>query len=158
MIANTETIFCKVVILGELEVGKTSIINRYTQNTFQETTLTTVGASFASKTIIFEEYLKTIKFEIWDTAGQEKYRSLTKIFYKDASVAILVYDICRKQSFEDIKNFWYGQLKEQAPKKLSKIFVLIKISFKLSQSLQINLIYMSKKKLRRIKQELLPKK
>ena len=52
----------------------------------------------------FDEFNgKTIKFEIWDTAGQEKYRALTKIFYKDAGVAILVYDISRKESFEEIK-------------------------------------------------------
>ena len=80
--------------------------------------MSTTGATFAAKTMYFPNHDKNVKFEIWDTAGQEKYRSLTKIFYKDASVAILVYDICRKQSFEDIKNFWYGQLKEQAPKKL----------------------------------------
>ncbi len=56
---------------------------------------------------------------IWDTAGQERYRSITKIFYKDANVAILAYDIARKESFEEIKNYWYQQLKENAPKKIS---------------------------------------
>lgn len=102
-------------------MGKTSVISRYINNTFQSNNMSTTGATFAAKTMYFENHDKNIKFEIWDTAGQEKYRSLTKIFYKDASVAILVYDICRKQSFEDIKNFWYGQLKEQAPKKLSNL-------------------------------------
>ena len=58
---------------------------------------------------------KCVKFEIWDTAGQEKYRSLTKIFYKDARIAILVYDITRKDSFEELKNYWYAQLKESSP-------------------------------------------
>ncbi len=66
--------------------------------------------------------------KIWDTAGQEKYRALTKIFYKDASVAILVYDITRKQSFDEIKNYWYGQLKEHAPKKLSKFYTYLNFS------------------------------
>lgn len=57
--------------------------------------------------------------KIWDTAGQEKYRSLTKIFYKDASVAIMVYDITRKDSFEEIKKYWVNQLNENASKKIS---------------------------------------
>lgn len=82
--------------------------------------MSTTGASFAAKTMAFDRFDKNLKFEIWDTAGQEKYRSLTKIFYKDASVAIMVYDITRKESFEEIKNYWYGQLREHAPKKLSK--------------------------------------
>jgi Ras-related protein Rab-2A len=65
--------------------------------------------------------------KIWDTAGQEKYRSLTKIFYKgirkiilDAQVAILVYDITRKTTFEEVKNFWIHQVKENANKKIRK--------------------------------------
>ncbi len=62
--------------------------------------------------------------KIWDTAGQEKYRSIIKIFYKDANVAILVYDICRRESFEEIKNYWYQQLTENAPKKISNCYYL----------------------------------
>jgi small GTP-binding protein len=112
-----------VSYISKLGVGKTSIISRYINNTFQSNNMSTTGATFAAKTMYFDNHDKNVKFEIWDTAGQEKYRSLTKIFYKDASVAILVYDICRKQSFEDIKNFWLGQLKEQAPKKLSKFYI-----------------------------------
>ena len=69
----------------------------------------------------FDEYEgKSIKFEIWDTAGQEKYRSLTKIFYKDAGAAILVYDITRKESFEEIQKYWINQIKDFAPKNISK--------------------------------------
>ena len=62
----------------------------------------------------------TVGLTIWDTAGQEKYRSIIKIFYKDANVAILVYDISRRESFEEIKNYWYGQVKDNALKKTSK--------------------------------------
>ena len=116
---------CKVVLLGESGVGKTSIISRFINNTFEENLVTTTGASYAGKTMTFDEYNgKTIKFEIWDTAGQEKYRSLTKIFYKDAAVAILVYDITRKDSFNEIKNYWYNQLKDFAPKNISKKYIL----------------------------------
>eukprot|EP00340_Litonotus_pictus_P001207 CAMPEP_0170520132 /NCGR_PEP_ID=MMETSP0209-20121228/5372_1 /TAXON_ID=665100 ORGANISM="Litonotus pictus, Strain P1" /NCGR_SAMPLE_ID=MMETSP0209 /ASSEMBLY_ACC=CAM_ASM_000301 /LENGTH=165 /DNA_ID=CAMNT_0010806249 /DNA_START=120 /DNA_END=617 /DNA_ORIENTATION=+ len=64
----------------------------------------------------FDQYEKNMKFDIWDTAGQEKFRSLTKIFYKETSVAVLVYDITRKDSFEEVKNYWYNQIKEHSPK------------------------------------------
>ena len=112
---------CKVVLLGESGVGKTCIIARFINNTFEENLISTTGASYAGKTMTFDEYEgKSIKFEIWDTAGQEKYRSLTKIFYKDAGAAILVYDITRKESFEEIQKYWINQIKDFAPKKISK--------------------------------------
>ena len=59
----------------------------------------------------YKELGKNLLLDIWDTAGQEKYRALTKFFYKDAAVCILVYDITSKESFENLKNFWYSQLK-----------------------------------------------
>ena len=112
---------CKVVLLGESGVGKTCIISRYTNNTFEENIMSTTGASYCGKAMTFDEYGgKTIKFEIWDTAGQEKYRALTKIFYKDAAVAILVYDITRRKSFDEIKNYWYNQIKESGKANISK--------------------------------------
>ena len=106
---------CKVVLLGETSVGKTSIISRYVNDTFETNSLTTTGASYAYKTIHLKQYNKSIKFEIWDTAGQERYRSLTKIFYKNASVAILCYDITKKGSFDEIKNYWFNQVKNNSP-------------------------------------------
>ena len=51
---------------------------------------------------------RTVKFEIWDTAGQEKYRSINKIFYKDASIVIMVYDITKRNTYEEIKNYWHN--------------------------------------------------
>ena len=112
---------CKVVLLGESGVGKTCIIARFINNTFEENLISTTGASYAGKTMTFDEYNgKSIRFEIWDTAGQEKYRSLTKIFYKDAGAAILVYDITRKESYEEIQKYWYNQIKDHAPKNISK--------------------------------------
>ena len=111
---NTKSV--KAVLLGESGVGKTCIIARFINNTFENNIMSTTGASYAGKTLAFEEFGgQCIKFEIWDTAGQEKYRSLTKIFYKDAAVAILVYDITRKESYEELKTYWYNQLKECSP-------------------------------------------
>ena len=106
---------CKVVLLGERSVGKTSIISRYVNNSFETNSLTTTGASYAYKIINLEQYNKSIKFEIWDTAGQERYRALTKIFYKNASVAILCYDITKKVTFDEIKNYWFNQVKDNSP-------------------------------------------
>lgn len=115
---NEENNTCKVVLLGESGVGKTCIIGRYVNDVFDENSISTSGASYAGKVMNFEEYDKTIKFEIWDTAGQERYRSLTKIFYKDAAAAILVYDITRRESYEEVKNYWYNQIVEYASKNI----------------------------------------
>jgi Ras-related protein Rab-5C len=105
---------CKVVLLGEAGVGKTSIISRYVNNTFSDVLMSTTGASFAIKKLEIDPEHK-IKFQIWDTAGQERFRSLAKIFYQNAAVAVLVYDITRRESFEKLKEFWIKELKENAP-------------------------------------------
>jgi len=112
---NDSPIQVKVVLLGETGVGKTSIIARFINNSFEEEVISTKGANFSSKTIIFKECKnKSLQFDLWDTAGQEQYRSLTMIFYKDAKIAILVYDITRKETFEEIKKYWYKQIKENS--------------------------------------------
>ena len=111
---------CKVVLIGESGVGKTSIISRYISNTFKSQLMSTPGAKFVTKNVIMEDEKQSIKFEIWDTAGQERYRSLAKVFYKNASVCVLVYDITRKSSFEELKNYWIKELKENSPKNISK--------------------------------------
>ena len=104
-----EPISVKVVLLGESGVGKTSIISQFTSNTFNPRCATSVSAQFISKKVEFPEYHKTIKFDIWDTVGQEKYRSLAKIFYKDAKIIIFVYDITTEFSFKALKDFWYKE-------------------------------------------------
>ena len=113
--SEEKAITCKVVLIGKSSVGKTSIINRYTTNTFKDFLMTTPGANFINKKVDFPKNKKTLNFEIWDTAGQERYRSLAKVFYKNASVCILVYDITQKASFDDIKNYWIPELNENAP-------------------------------------------
>ena len=120
MAENEEFITCKVVLLGESGVGKTSIIQRYTNNSFNPAISTTSGANFISKIINFPEENQTIKFEIWDTAGQEKFRSVTKIFYKNASICVLVYDITRRETFEELENFWVEEVKNTAEPDICK--------------------------------------
>ena len=104
----------KVVLVGESGVGKTSIITQFIDQTFQEDQQSTTGGTFSTKSVICDNG-KTLKFEIWDTAGQERYRALTKMFYKDANAAVLVYDITRKDSFEELQTYWAEQIKDSSP-------------------------------------------
>ena len=101
----------KVVLLGESGVGKTCIITQFTEHTFDQNFLSSLSAQFVSKTIEYIDFGKAIKFDIWDTVGQERFRSMAKIFYKDAKVIILVYDITSLKSFEALQNFWYPEIK-----------------------------------------------
>ena len=107
----------KVVLVEESGVGKTSIITQFIDQTFQEDQQSTTGGTFSTKSVICEGG-KILKFEIWDTAGQEKYRSLTTMFYKDANAAVMVYDVTRKESFDEIKNYWSNQIKENSPENI----------------------------------------
>ena len=111
-----KTIILKVVLIGETSVGKSSIINRFIKNQFYKNFSPTMSGTCVTKEIFYEQYNKILKYEIWDTAGQEKYRSLTKMFYKDASIVILVFDITRKDTFEEIRDFWVKQVKENSNK------------------------------------------
>ena len=105
----------KVVLVGESGVGKTSITTYFMTNSFDDKLLATTAASFAQKSITIQEIGKSLQFNIWDTAGQEIYRSLAKLFYTDTKAAILVYDITNKKSFEEIKKYWYNEVKEKSP-------------------------------------------
>ena len=108
----------KVVLIGESGVGKTSIISQFTKGLFNPDIMSTNGATFSTKKKEYKDENKTLSFEIWDTAGQEKYRSLAKMFFKDAAVALIVYDITSKKSFDEIKNYWMNLVKENGPKKV----------------------------------------
>lgn len=110
----------KVVLIGEVGVGKSSIISSFLNKPFSSVQLSTMGASFAAKTLYIEEEKKYIKFDIWDTAGQERFRTMIKGFYKTASVAIMIYDITRVQSFEQLKQYWYHEIKENSSEDISK--------------------------------------
>ena len=112
--AETKVPGCKVVLLGDSGVGKTCIIARYISGSFDKNSPTTNGASFCSKNVRFDQLGKNLLLDIWDTAGQEKYKALTKFFYKDAAACILVYDVTRKESFQSLKDYWYSQLKENS--------------------------------------------
>lgn len=111
----------KVVLIGETGVGKTSIISQFVNQIFQEDLQPSTGGTFNSKSFIFEDG-KILKFNIWDTAGKEKYRALSKLFYKDANAAILVYDITNQNSFEELQNYWAKEIKETS---ISNVIIAI---------------------------------
>ena len=102
----------KVMVIGETRVGKTSLIKKYTKNTFGGVYLTTVGIDFQEKIINSEG--KAVKVQIWDTAGQERFRNIAKNYFHTSDGFLLVYDITCKESFEKL-NFWYEQIKLNAP-------------------------------------------
>ena len=99
----------KVVLVGETQTGKTALIQRIVNDRFEDNPETTMVASTLSTEVELEDG-RMIKYEIWDTAGQEKYRSINKIFYKDAAIVIIVYDITNRHTYEEIKNYWYNQI------------------------------------------------
>ena len=130
-----EPISVKVVLLGESGVGKTSIISQFTTNNFNPKCPTSVSAQFISKQMDFPKYQKKIKFDIWDTVGQEKYRSLAKIFYKDAKIIIFVYDITTEFSFQALKSFWIKETANNADNE--PIYALVANKIDLYQEQQV---------------------
>ena len=114
----------KVVLIGESGVGKTSILLRYVSNEFNSQQFSTLGLSYVDKIIQIDNN-KKIKLEIWDTAVQEKFRSLAKAYYRNIDVGILVYDVTNKTSFEEIKNYWIKDIKEDNDDNISKKIINI---------------------------------
>ena len=108
----TDELVYKVLLLGDSSVGKTCFLLRYCDKSFQEAHLSTIGLDYRLKTMTLEND-KTIKLQIWDTAGQDRFRAITKNYYKGANGIILIYDVTNKQSYENVKN-WLTQIKEEA--------------------------------------------
>ena len=94
----------KYIIIGNPSVGKSCILNQFLNNAFSEEYEITVGVEFGAKTIEVEGGDK-VKLQIWDTAGQESFKSITRAYYRAAAVALIVYDITARDSFEAISNW-----------------------------------------------------
>ena len=105
-------------MLGESNAGKTKFLRQiclpkyvsFSQN------LHSIFLSYSTKIFDYPELEKPFKFEIWDTASQERYRSMTKMYYKNTDVIIFVYSITDHRSFEEIKNYWYESVKNTSEK------------------------------------------
>ena len=101
----------KVVLIGDSGVGKSNLLSRFTRDEFNLESKSTIGVEFATKSIRAEG--KTIKAQIWDTAGQERYRAITSAYYRGAVGALLVYDISKSLTFENVER-WLKELRDHA--------------------------------------------
>jgi Ras-related protein Rab-1A len=118
---NYEYIF-KIIIIGNSNVGKTSLINRFIDKTYNENYTATLGVDFFMKTIVVNQ--QTIKLQIWDTAGMEKYQSITSSYYKGAHACIIVYDITDRESFDSTEK-WIESFYKFCNPEIEKIILLI---------------------------------
>ncbi|GAB5034081.1 ras-related protein rab-5c-like [Nannochloropsis oceanica] len=103
----------KLVLLGDSGVGKSSLVLRFVTQSFKPYSESTIGASFMSKVVELDG--QTVKVQIWDTAGQEKYHSLAPMYYRGAAAAVVVYDLTRAESFATLQR-WVSELRERNPK------------------------------------------
>ena len=111
----------QVVLIGDSGVGKTTLINRYVMDTFDAFEPPTISGGFRRKDVILDELQTRVTLQIWDTAGQEKFKSLVENYYKNAQCAIVVYDITSEESFDTARN-WIEEVKEKAPEDV-QIFI-----------------------------------
>ena len=105
----------KVLLLGDSTVGKTCFLMRFTENTFQEIHMSTIGLDYRFKKMPLDD-TKEATVQIWDTAGQDRFRAITKNYYKGAHGIILIYDVTNQKSFDNVKN-WVSQIRENASEK-----------------------------------------
>lgn len=101
----------KVVFLGDEGTGKTSIVQRYMYSRFESDVQATVGMDFASKTVMLDDG-RSVKLQLWDTAGQERFRSLIPSYIRDASAAVVIYDITKPKSLESTRA-WFASVREE---------------------------------------------
>ncbi|KAG2260974.1 hypothetical protein Bca52824_068053 [Brassica carinata] len=99
----------KLVLIGDSGVGKSNLLSRFTKNEFSTETKSTIGVEFATRSVHVDE--KIIKAQLWDTAGQERYRAITSAYYRGAVGALLVYDITRHVTFENVER-WLKELRD----------------------------------------------
>ena len=110
----------KYVIVGDAAVGKSNLLLRYTHGEFKEEYQLTIGVEFGSNNIIVDNNI--FRIQIWDTAGQENFRSITRSYYKNSACALIVYDITRRQSFENLIN-WIEDCKNSSPKTVFMVLI-----------------------------------
>lgn len=102
---------CKIVLIGDSNVGKTCLMRRYTENTFSPSFVSTIGIDFKLKMVRIKD--RTIKVQIWDTAGQEKFRSITTAYYRGAKGIFVIYDVTNAKSFEHV-SLWVKNISRWA--------------------------------------------
>ncbi len=114
----------KILVLGDAAVGKTNFLIRFTENTFADNYINTIGFDYRSEIITIDE--KKVKLQIWDTAGQDRYRSMTKNLYHKAQGVVLMFDVTCESSFNSIKS-WLKSIKDMSGDKMTIVLVGNKI-------------------------------
>ena len=111
---------CKIVLVGESSVGKTGLIRRFTKDTFTTASNTTIGIELAHKTVQIRN--KTVKAQLWDTGGQEKFRCITAPFYRGALGGIIVYDVTNRSTFQSV-SYWIEEIQQKAQSGVAIVIV-----------------------------------
>ena len=123
-----DDIIYKVLLLGDSTVGKTCFLIKYTDKTFQDVHMATIGLDYRLKNMTLKSG-KNVKLQIWDTAGQDRFRAITKNYYKGANGIILIYDVTNPQTFDNVKG-WISQIREEANQNVLIYIVGNKIDMK----------------------------
>lgn len=120
MSAEDYDMIVKIVIIGDAYVGKSNLLSKYLKNEFKMDSKSTVGVEFGSKSFNIDGSL--VKVQIWDTAGQDRFKAITKAYYKGAKGAFVVYDITKKHSFESLDK-WIVDLKENSTPNINMMII-----------------------------------
>lgn len=113
----------KVVVIGDSGIGKTNLITRYCQNSFNDSYVSTIGIDFKMKKFTYDNF--TLRLQIWDTAGQQRFKNITNTFYKGAAGILIAFSITDETSFQNVSN-WIRQINNNASNDVSKVLVGLK--------------------------------
>ncbi|CAF0856916.1 unnamed protein product [Adineta ricciae] len=120
MAKSPEVFNFKILVIGESSVGKSSLMTRFVDETFQATFIPTIGVDFKVRTIMIDNY--QCKVQIWDTAGQERFRVITTTYYRDAAGVIVVYDVTNHETFSRVCR-WLDEIKKYCDDNIIKVLV-----------------------------------
>ncbi|CAF1425234.1 unnamed protein product, partial [Adineta ricciae] len=120
MARSGEVFHFKILIIGESSVGKSSLMTRFVDETFQPSFVPTIGVDFKVRTLMIDDY--QCKVQIWDTAGQERFRVITTTYYRDAAGVLIVYDVTNGESFFRIRR-WIDEINKYCDENIAKVLV-----------------------------------
>jgi len=121
----------KLVIVGDSGVGKSSLLLRFADDSFNDTYLTTIGVDFRFRTLNVDG--KNLKLQIWDTAGQERFRTITNAYYKGADGIIMVYDTTNQSTFDNMENYWMKEVESYGQEGVEVVLIGNKVDVKGSE-------------------------